>query len=57
MPRWLVNSLIVLGFLALVGLAFLPRTVTVTVQIEDSSSHQHEPRDTGVGASSADRDD
>jgi hypothetical protein len=56
MPRWLSNLLIVLGFLALVGLAFLPRVVTVTVQVEDHSSHQHGPADAGVG-SSADRED
>lgn len=36
MPRWLLSFLIIAGFLALIGLAFLPRSVIVTVNIDDS---------------------
>ena len=37
MPKWLSSFLIVIGFLALIGLAFLPRTieVTVTTNVDD----------------------
>ncbi len=31
MPKWLSSTLIVIGFLALVALALLPRNVSVTV--------------------------
>lgn len=37
MGRALSIFLIVVGFLALIGLAFLPREVTVTINVEDSS--------------------
>ena len=37
MPKWLSSFLIVIGFMALIGLAFLPRTidVTVTTNVDD----------------------
>lgn len=37
MGRALSIFLIIVGFLALIGLAFLPREVTVTINVEDSS--------------------
>ena len=33
MPRWVSTTLIVIGFLAIVGLAFMPRHVEVNVTI------------------------
>ena len=41
MPKWLSSLLIVVGFLALVGLAFLPRTIEVNVvtNVDDSDIH------------------
>ncbi|MBY0423158.1 MAG: hypothetical protein K2Q06_12705 [Parvularculaceae bacterium] len=45
MPRWVSTTLIVIGFLALVGLAFVPRNVAVNVTINaddrDVSGHEH----------------
>lgn len=37
MPKWLSSFLIIAGFLALVGLAFMPRNVEVAVTITDNS--------------------
>jgi hypothetical protein len=34
MPRWLSSLLIVIGFLALIGLAFVPRSVNVEVNVD-----------------------
>ncbi len=39
MPKWVSILLIVAGFFALVGLAFLPRVVEINIEINDSSSH------------------
>ena len=39
MPKWVSILLVVAGFFALVGLAFLPRVVEVNIEINDSSSH------------------
>lgn len=51
MPRWLQSTLTVLGFLALVGLAFMPRFVEVNVVITDQSVHEHHgPADHGAPA-------
>jgi len=36
--RWLSAMLIIAGFLALVGLAFLPRNLEVNVTITDNST-------------------
>lgn len=36
MPRWLVSFIILVGFLALVALAFVPRTIEVNVNIDGS---------------------
>jgi hypothetical protein len=36
MPRWLVSFIILVGFLALVGLAFLPRSIHVEVNVDGS---------------------
>jgi hypothetical protein len=44
MPRWLVSTIIVLGFFALIGLAFLPRNVTVNIEIIDQSEVHHHPK-------------
>lgn len=37
MPKWLSSTLIVIGFIALIALAVLPReiTVTVTTNVDD----------------------
>lgn len=39
MPKWVSILLIVAGFFALVGLAFLPRVVEINIEINDSSTH------------------
>lgn len=33
MPKWLSTTMIVIGFLALVGLAFFPRNVEINVTV------------------------
>jgi len=38
MPNWLSSLLIVAGFVALVGLAFVPRFIEVNVVISDNST-------------------
>ncbi len=44
MPRWLSSFLIIVGFLALVAMAMLPKNVTVRIDINDSSMHEtHRP--------------
>lgn len=40
MPKWLSALLIVAGFFALVGLAFLPRTINVNIEITDNSTSE-----------------
>ena len=40
MGRALSTFLIVVGFLALVALAFVPRTLSIVLNIEDSSTTQ-----------------
>lgn len=39
MPKWLSSLLVAAGFLALVGLAFLPRSLSINIEINDTSSH------------------
>lgn len=39
MPKWVSILLVIAGFFALIGLAFLPRIVEVNIEINDSSSH------------------
>jgi hypothetical protein len=39
MARWLVNLLIVIGFLALVAMALLPKHVVVSIDIDGSVRH------------------
>lgn len=39
MPKWVSVLLVIAGFFALIGLAFLPRVVEVNIEINDSSSH------------------
>lgn len=39
MPKWVSILLVVAGFFALVGLAFLPHVVEVNIEINDSSTH------------------
>ena len=34
MPRWLASLMIFIGFIALIGLAFVPRQVTVIVDVD-----------------------
>jgi hypothetical protein len=41
MPRWLSSFLIVVGFLALVAMALLPKNVTVRIDVNDSSHHEN----------------
>lgn len=40
MPKWLSALLIVVGFFALVGLAFFPRTINVNIEITDNSTSE-----------------
>ena len=39
MPKWVATLLIVAGFFALVGLAFLPRNLEIDVIITDNSTN------------------
>ena len=38
MPRWLTSFLIVVGFLALVAMALLPKSVSVNINISDNAA-------------------
>jgi hypothetical protein len=42
MPKWLASILIVIGFLALVGLALVPRhfEITITTNVESTAAVQ-----------------
>ncbi len=58
MPKWLSSFLIIAGFLALVGLAFLPRNVEVAVTITDNSERSGTaPADHGAPAPIANPED
>ena len=63
MPKWLSAALIIIGFLALIGLAFLPRTieVNVTTTVDDRAysyvggdNTLHQPPASDEGASEED---
>lgn len=55
MPKWLSAILIVAGFFALFGLAFLPRNLEVNVTITDNSTKNfHAPGDHSAPAPIAD---
>ncbi|MBL4619076.1 MAG: hypothetical protein JKX88_03120 [Marinicaulis sp.] len=43
MPKWLSSMMIVVGFLALIVLAFIPRNVEVTVTTNIIGSAELEP--------------
>jgi hypothetical protein len=45
MPKWLSSMMIVVGFLALIVLAFLPRNVEVTVTTNIIDAAELEPGD------------
>jgi hypothetical protein len=38
-PKWVSILLIVAGFFAIVGLAFVPRVLEINIEINDSSTH------------------
>ena len=38
MPKWLSSILIVVGFLALIALAFLPRNIEITITTNNDNS-------------------
>jgi len=42
MPKWLSSSLIVIGFLALVALAILPKNITVIVDVDSDTAIHNE---------------
>lgn len=51
MPKWLSSLLIVAGFFALVGLAFIPRFIEVNVVVADNPTRNLQaPADHGAPA-------
>ncbi len=42
MPRWLSSLMILIGFLALVALAILPKNVTVIVDVDSQTEVENE---------------